>query len=421
MSPIIRWVIKMNFSEEQRKAINSDEPFLFLQACAGSGKTRVIVEKVKRLIFEGVNPEDILCITFTKKASIEMAERLENRTNDVYTFHQFCLNELKKNTVYPYDIFEPDDFSFSPYELLMISRYKNSLYRIRKPNSYSKYQMVLKSKHLKDFDDLLIDYLKSHISENYSYLFIDEFQDTNELQYQVLKKLISCHTKVFAVGDPNQSIYRFRGSNYKIIHQFVHEYKASVLTLSTNYRSTKPIVHIANQLIINNPKRDYLSMNPSIDGYEDVESISFYNLEQESLYVTDLLISIIQKNSNLTTAILYRNHKRAFHLKNHLYELDDYRLQIEDTIHFLTIHQSKGLEFDVVVMIGLEQGELPSLNDNQMIELEEERRLCFVGMTRAKKKLILTHVRLDDQRHIHTPSVFLKESHVKTHDYMPIK
>ncbi|MBN2268406.1 MAG: ATP-dependent helicase [Acholeplasmataceae bacterium] len=411
----------MKFSEEQRKAIASDQPFLFLQACAGSGKTRVIVERVKRHLLENVNQDHILCITFTRKASVEMDERLKHRIKNVYTFHQFCLNMLKENSSYPYEIIDPNDLAYSPNQLLQIANYKNSLYRTNKPNSYHEYQKYLNENKLKDFDDLLIDYLKSNIFNQFQYILIDEFQDTNLLQYEIIKKLKNKHTHIFAVGDPNQSIYRFRGSNYQIIQQFIKDFQANTLTLSTNYRSNQNIIHSVNHLIFHNPKRDNLKMIPYHKRGEKVESFSFHNRVDECLYIVSLCKTLIQDKHHQTIAVLYRNHERAFHLKQYLYQLDDYRLIIDETIHFLTIHQSKGLEFDIVIMIGLEQGELPSLVENQMLELEEERRLCFVGMTRAKKKLILTHIKTDDSKKTYTPSVFLNESRVKTHHHPSIK
>ncbi|MDD4194210.1 MAG: ATP-dependent helicase [Acholeplasmataceae bacterium] len=411
----------MKFSEEQRKAIKDHRPFLFLQACAGSGKTRVIVERVKRHLMEGVLPEKILCLTFTKKASIEMSERLLNQIKNVYTFHQFCLLQLKNHMDYNYEIIDPEEMEISPTELLKISTYKNSLYRTNKPNSFDKYQDKLIKNNFKDFDDLLIDYLKNNIQNNFDYILIDEFQDTNLLQYEVIKKMKKLDTHIFAVGDPNQSIYRFRGSNHLIIFQFIKEFEANILTLSINYRSSANIVNTANQLVIHNPKKDYLEMIPHHQFDENVESYAFMNREDENLFIVNYCQSVIEKNKYKSIAVIYRNHERAYHLKQFIYNLDHYQLKVDETIQFLTIHQSKGLEFDLVILIGLEQGVLPSLRDNQMIELEEERRLCFVGMTRAKKKLILTHVQYDDSSTIYTPSVFLSESHVKTHHFIPIK
>lgn len=410
----------MKFSDEQRKAILSDEPFLFLQACAGSGKTRVIVERVKRLISEGVESCDILCLTFTKKASLEMYHRLNGKIEQIYTFHQFCYKKLKELTYYPFDIMDGDDVSFSPNEILKVSNYKNTLNRTKKPYSYEKYELYLRENQLKDFDDLLIDYLKLELKNNYRYILIDEFQDTNQLQYEVIKKMIKKNTQVFTVGDPNQSIYRFRGSNYQIIHQFVNDYQAKILTLSMNYRSTPEILYHANALIKYNPKRDYLNMLPYHKEDEPVESISFKNKTQESEYILNAIKQYIYQNRFQTYAILYRHHERAYHLKYQLYTTDDYTLMLHQNVDLLTIHQAKGLEFDFVCLIGLEQGELPSTHENQAFELEEERRLCFVGMTRAKKKLILTHVTSDDSGNIYTPSVFLRESRVKTHDYILI-
>jgi DNA helicase-2/ATP-dependent DNA helicase PcrA len=172
---------------------------------------------------------------------------------------------------------------------------------------------------------------------------------------------------------------------------------------------------------MHNPRKDYLKMISFQKGQDIVESYRFLNRNLEAEFIASKLLVIIAQNQYSSIAILYRNHERIYDFKRFLYNLDDHRLEVDKTLYLMTIHQSKGLEFDLVILIGLEHGELPSLKDNQIIELEEERRLCFVGMTRAKKKLILTQVKFDDRRTIYTPSVFLHESHVKTHDYVFIK
>ena len=410
----------MKFSEEQRKAIYTLEPFLFLRACAGSGKTRVIVERAKYLISRGLEHEALLLITFTKKASHEMAHRLNDERFHVYTFHQFCFQRLKNLTDYTYDIYEEDN-TLSPYEKLQITNYKNHLFSTKKPKKYDAYEAHLKKHHQKDFDDLLLDYLNITDEKWYQMIFIDEFQDTNELQYRVLKKLIKQETQVFAVGDPNQSIYRFRGSNYRIIERYINDYHAMELYLSTNYRSIKNVIDTANNLIQHNPKRDYLPMIAYQFESEEVKAYGFKDLLHEAKAIFDYIKTLHREDPSHQYCILYRNHERGYEIRRLLIEKDDYHLKFDENIRCMTIHQAKGLEFDVVFVLGFEGGELPMRLDNQINSLEEERRLCYVALTRAKKVLILTYVRNDRFGNLSTPSVFLGESKVKIHRKLPTK
>src|SRR5690606_11657202 len=239
-------------NEEQSKAVYSKDQFIFLLAGAGSGKTRVIVERIKHLIETGVNPKEILCITFTKKATLEMIERLDSFNLSIHTFHGYCYQQLSK--IKTFKVFEHTNI-FKEDEILAVANYKNSLKTTKKPKIYESYQKYLKERDLLDFDDLMIETIKHVKQHPYKYIFVDEFQDTNLLQFKLLETMIKKETFCFTVGDPDQSIYAFRGARFELIDKFVKQYHATVLKLSKNYRSNDLIINAANNLIKHNKNR----------------------------------------------------------------------------------------------------------------------------------------------------------------------
>ncbi len=412
----------MNLNDEQKKVVYTNERFLFLLASAGSGKTRVITERIKYLINQGISPDRILAITFTRKAALEMKKRTDNEDVHIHTFHQFCFIKLNEVGNEAFKIVEEEQLPFSKTELLKVAKYKNSVYKKSKPMIYDVYQNYLYTRGMKDFDDLLLDYyryIKSyHNVSVYDYIFIDEFQDTNDLQYVLLKRLIHKNTHVLAVGDPDQSIYQFRGANSKIIYRYIKDYQAKLMLLSVNYRSSQIIITHANRLIRRNNRKYHKEMITFNKTKDQVFHIAYPNEIEEALS----LFKIIRKelSENKEVAVLFRNHHRAYELKKVLLE-NDIAIKRDDEIDFLdksvqmmTIHKAKGLEFEVVIIIGLEQGVLPSFQQNSQLILEEERRLMFVAMTRARKVLYFSSIQLDDRNHSFTYSQFIRESGVKT-------
>ena len=413
----------MHLNDEQMKVIESKNRFLFLLAGAGSGKTRVIVEKIKKLIEESVLPQDILAITFTKKAAKEMIERVNHEDVDIHTFHRFCLIQLKAHSTYTYKIIDEANLPFTKDDLLKITRYKNSIYRTTKPKVYEKYQMYLTNHHMKDFDDLLLDFIELIINKScvktYKHIFIDEFQDTNLLQYEVLKHLIKHDTHVLAVGDPDQSIYQFRGAHAKIITSFVNDYQALIFTLTKNYRSSKEIIEISNQLIKKNNRKYKKQLEPINYSIKTPNVFEFDNETCEAIHIIKLIKSLTQnKIKHQEIAILYRNHSRAYEMKYQMDMIDfpyvkENQFVYHQGVHLMTIHQAKGLEFDVVFIVGLEHKVLPSTHHHTQSEQDEERRLMFVAMTRAKKYLYLSYVKCNSFHVIQKPSLFIKECGLK--------
>jgi len=412
-------------NEEQKKVVYANERFLFLLAGAGSGKTRVIVERIKYLIQTGINPKEILAITFTRKAALEMKARVNNEAVHIHTFHQLCFVKIKAYTQKDIKLIDEDQIDFTKKEILEVSRYKNSFYKSKKPVFYERYQQKLLKENMLDFDDLLIiyySYLTSHKEQShYSYIFVDEFQDTNLLQYMLLKALVKKKTSICAVGDPDQSIYQFRGANRLIIDKYIKEFHATLYTLKMNYRSNQTIIKHANRLIERNNRKHEKELIP-------------VNLEETNVYHTifpdDIheaktvirLIYYFKKNhiKEHQIAVLYRNHLRAYALKMCLkeegviYQIDQEDSQFVAGVQLMTMHKAKGLEFDVVIIMGLEQGLIPSKMDNRQLMCDEERRLMFVAITRARHFLFMTTIQKNSDNHTFTSSQFTRESGVKT-------
>ncbi len=276
-----------------------DGPILIL-AGAGSGKTKTITSRVAYLIANGIHPSSILTLTFTNKAANEMKHRALSLINTdisytplLCTFHKFGLlflkhhinilnrsnsfviidNDDKKRIIKSFDIDLP-----IPIIASEISRFKNNLMTPQRaidgaqlPNYkkiahiYKKYDEYLKQNNLVDFEDLLaLPYqileqnptLAKEISQKYQYIMVDEYQDTNDLQFKLLKKLTTAHNNLCVVGDDDQSIYGWRGANIKNILEFSQIFpNTKTIKLEKNYRSTNNILKVANNLIEHNRTR----------------------------------------------------------------------------------------------------------------------------------------------------------------------
>ncbi|MFA5719852.1 MAG: 3'-5' exonuclease, partial [Acholeplasmataceae bacterium] len=268
-------------------------------------------------------------------------------------------------------------------ELRMIDIQKRNQYASKQLKKYNK---LLKKQRLVDFTDLerlLLEKLKnktfeSHLKNQYKYIFIDEFQDTSSYQFSLVKHLKSDDGMIFAVGDPDQSIYGFRGANKNIIQQFLKHFKATLYTLDLNYRSSKEIVAISNRLIVHNTNRYPKSLHSCIKEKGQIHIRYFKDATNKVEYILKEIRHLLTLGIKYEDiAILYRNHYVSNTLKH---ALKDSYIQ---NINLLTIHQSKGLEFKAVMIIGLNEGILP------MEDIEEDRRLMYVAMTRAKRHLYL--------------------------------
>ncbi|SHO80693.1 ATP-dependent DNA helicase UvrD/PcrA/Rep, epsilon proteobacterial type 2 [hydrothermal vent metagenome] len=294
-----------DLNPSQKEAVEHIDGSLLILAGAGTGKTKTLTSRLAYLIgVVGIDPRATLTLTFTNKASLEMRNRavslLKGRCSAppaLYTFHKFGLLFLKfhinklgrKNN---FVIIDSDDKKKLIKEIIKdmnidldigfinneISKYKNSLIsvEIAKESAellqykklavvYERYQKTIIDNNLVDFDDLLMlpyqilksdDELRIEISNRYQYVMVDEYQDTNELQFKILELLVSEHGNLCVVGDDDQSIYGWRGANIRNILEFHKNFEnTKIVKLETNYRSTTPILDIANSLIEHNSYR----------------------------------------------------------------------------------------------------------------------------------------------------------------------
>ncbi len=618
----------------QREAVLATEGPVLVIAGAGSGKTRVLTYRIAHLVAAvGVKPQEILAITFTNKAAGEMRERLQSvvgvvaRTMWVMTFHAACGRILRREaprlgyrsnfTIYDQadqvrlvkqclEELDRDPKRFVPRgihaqisnaknQLVSPEEYKNrvaSFYDQTVADVYELYQRRLLNSNAADFDDLLmltVEVLdrfpeaRTKWQKAFRYVLVDEYQDTNHAQYRLLQLLAGEHKNVFAVGDPDQSIYAFRGADIRNIMEFERDFGgAKQIALEQNYRSTNAILRAANAVISENRERKPKNLWSELgegdpvrvievedehaearfvaaeiaglvdEGFAGSEIAVFYRTNAQSRVVEDVLvrqdipyqviggpkfyeraeikdaIAYLQAIDNPSDAIsltrianrprrgigdasLARLQTYADAHGLSLWEalehpeeagcggaplkaIDKFRtlmqssmagagelpvpellervleqsgyleaLEAERTIEaqgrienlqelvgvareyqegsenpslseflqqislfsdqdaieeerslvtLMTLHNAKGLEFRAVFLIGMEEGVFPHSRSIEEQGLEEERRLCYVGLTRAQERLVLTHAAarsLWGSRGYNLPSRFLDE------------
>ncbi len=379
-------------NERQREAVNITEGPLLVLAGAGSGKTKVLTTKVAYLILEkNVSPDNILAITFTNKAAKEMKDRILNMVGmvgykiQISTFHSFGLAILKKH----YDklglsknftILDSDDSNVVVKNILkdrnydenyrairsIISNNKNALvdslefarfvsndYDEMVLDVYQRYEDRLKRNNSVDFDDLLMlpivlfrkypNILKEY-QEQYKYILIDEYQDTNEAQYLLAKMISAKYKNICVVGDDSQSIYSWRGSNYKNILNFEKDYPdCKTVYLEQNYRSTKTIIEASNELIKNNVHRK--DKNLWTDNEEGVK-IEYHiasNEKDEAYYVIREINKLIDEGTKLSDiAILYRTNAQSQNFEKELV-LSNIPYKVVGSVYFYNRKEIKDL------------------------------------------------------------------------------
>ncbi len=351
-------------NDRQKEAVLYGDGPLLILAGAGSGKTSVLTKRVAYLIKErNISPKNIVAITFTNKAAKEMKERIikevgkEGYDIQISTFHSFGLRIIKENYEKlgyekNFTIIDSDDSltvvkkilkemgidstRFNPKfiknqisscknEMVTPEKYKNLVndelsditYKV-----YKKYQDTLLRNNSLDFDDLLIKPIElfnkyKEVLENYQelfkYVFIDEYQDTNEAQY-ILSKMISAKYKnICVVGDDAQSIYSWRGANFKNILNFEKDYKnAKVILLEQNYRSTKTILNAANSVIKNNINKKDKNLWTDNSLGEKIKYVRTNDEKDEASYVTREIRNLVNNGVSLDDiAVLYRTNAQS--------------------------------------------------------------------------------------------------------------
>ena len=338
-------------NEAQKEAARHIDGPLLILAGAGSGKTKTVTTRLAYLISLGIDPASILTLTFTNKAAKEMRERALNMIEETLhppllcTFHKFGLLFLKFHIdklgrSNNFIIIDTDDKkrilkSFKsdlPLSLVAseISKYKNSLITpeeaiqsARLPNFkkisalYKKYEEYLLENNLVDFDDLLAltykildqdEELCRQTSQKYRYIMIDEFQDTNELQNLLVRKLCSTHDNICVVGDDDQSIYGWRGANVKNILEFPQSYEnVKVIKLEKNYRSTKKILEAANNLIEHNRSRLGKKLEATLEDGKPIEVMALGDEQEEASTVAQKIAKLISQGVDPSRiAVLFR-------------------------------------------------------------------------------------------------------------------
>ena len=395
-----------DLNDKQKEAVLYNDGPLLIIAGAGAGKTKTLTSKIAYLIDEkNVSPYSILAITFTNKAAKEMRDRLYNLIGSdakkltVSTFHSFGLKLLRENYDYlGYDknfvIMDSDDsltvvkkiikeLGYDPkiynprairnkisscknemtspemYEKYAVSDYEKIVNEI-----YKKYEKKLKKNNSVDFDDLLLlpiklfkkypDVLEKY-QNIYKYILIDEYQDTNEAQYILTKLLSEKNRLITCVGDDSQSIYSFRGANYKNILNFEKDYKdAKTILLEQNYRSTSTILDAANQVIKNNKMKKDKKLWTARGIGEKIKYYRAYNEKDEAQYVIRKIKELINKNVDYKDiAVLYRTNAQSRVIEEEMLKENlPYRVvgsfyfysrkEIKDLIAYLRlIHNSK--------------------------------------------------------------------------------
>ena len=294
-----------SLNEEQYNAVTQTEGAVLVTAGAGSGKTRVLTTRIAHILCElNVKPYEVLAITFTNKAANEMRSRLYEMgapAKDVwgFTFHGFCLKILRKfidklpNYNSNFSIFAEQEREHCIKRIIKEldlddQEIKNLIYNISRAKSwgiepfdfktqynyidnvdtvacvYEAYNKELQKQNALDFDDLLIKALyllkndeevRTYYQTKFKYIHVDEFQDTNSVQYEMLKIIAAKNKNIFVVGDEDQSIYSWRGAVINILSDFINTYNPRIYKLEQNYRSTKKILALANKIIANNTER----------------------------------------------------------------------------------------------------------------------------------------------------------------------
>ncbi|HOP07612.1 MAG TPA: UvrD-helicase domain-containing protein [candidate division Zixibacteria bacterium] len=352
-----------NLNEAQLQAVTTTEGPLLVVAGAGSGKTRVLTRRLAYILTERkAAPHEILAVTFTNKAAGEMKQRVAEllggdiRSLQVSTFHSFCARLLRSDGQHlgydsTFTIFDQADaltllkncvkelgFSttqFSPKaQLGKISRAKNKLVL---PNDFSTnsngyfekitsqlygmYQSRLRQCNAMDFDDLLVNsvlLLKNHEAvgtkyrDRFKYILVDEYQDTNHVQYLLLKNLVGPHKNICVVGDEDQSIYGWRGADIRNILDFERDFPgARTIKLEQNYRSTKTILRAASSVIKNNEARkDKTLRTDNADG-DKIRHYLVDNAEEEAIRIVDVIDKERDKTPLKEQAILYRTNAQS--------------------------------------------------------------------------------------------------------------
>ena len=419
-------------TEQYNIAVNKDfidqRTALCIIACAGSGKTTTLIAKIIYMITVlHCEPRDFFITTFTKNASNELRERLTSTLGEdiigkmtIGTFHSIAYSKMIKNNDYVIED-NIESYLHKYSDILCVDDNEYQEMRITAQDGIYDANDVLIDETLDDEDDDN-DSLEQFImteDHQYKYVFIDEYQDINDVQEKIIKSLYKSAKLLVVVGDDQQNIYTFRKTNIKYILNFDKNYdNASHTYLIKNYRCNTNIVDLANIVLsYNHDKIDktIVAMNKSVARKIIITSVKNQKEQIEFLIRKLLKICEEDKDNLHKIAIIARNNyvlkilesKLAFHnIPTFYIESNGDNIMAKQLVQNImgrvilsTIHGTKGLEFDNVYIIDINSSTFPSPRCD---DVEEERRLFYVGITRAKNKLYMCY----DERQT---SIFIDE------------
>ena len=407
---------KKLLNPSQIQAIETINGPVLIMAGAGSGKTRVLTHRYAHLVkHHNVDVEQILAITFTNKAAEEMKSRISNLLNLkispkwISTFHSLCVKILRihgdkigyKSNFTIYDQSDSNKVirncmsennvdlkQYSPKRFQAhISNLKNSMispgealenaesfFEVKVAEIYSSYEKKLMIANSMDFDDLLIktvellqtnESILKFWSNKFQFIMVDEYQDTNFVQYKLVELLGSNNKNVCVVGDSDQSIYAFRGADIRNIIEFEKDFSnATVIQLDKNYRSSKKILNLANSVISNNPRKIEKNLWTDNDDGLDISSFRFRSEKDEARWVAEEVKSLIDSSKDNEIAIFYRTNSQSRLFEEELRMLNiNYKVigsvrfydrkEIKDVISYLQflVNDSDTVAFERIVNV----------------------------------------------------------------------
>ena len=355
-----------SLNPQQLEAVNYDAGPCLIVAGAGTGKTKTLTTKIAKLIADGYHPARILAVTFTNKAAQEMRERVDSLVPGagkkvwIHTFHSFGVRILRQNAQTlglsrDFAIYDDSDQKKVVSLILeqmgikdpkkeisqivsLISRAKDDMvspetmmqsatasgldFKIRAAEVYRRYEQKLKEAGALDFGDLLVktvvllrdhEDIRSYYQEFFEYILVDEYQDTNHTQYLITKMLAAKRRKLCVVGDPDQSIYSWRGANIRNILEFEKDFQdVKTITLEQNYRSTKVILEASNRLITKNKKRKEKNLFTDKSQGDPIEVRELLTEGDEARWVSQNIKALVDEGASLKeVAVFYRTNAQS--------------------------------------------------------------------------------------------------------------
>ena len=431
----------MDLNREQIEAVNSTNGPLLIFAGAGSGKTRVITNRIIRMVEElHIDPRKIVALSFTNKSAREMRERIYKLIGrkkikgiELSTFHALGLKICKLHIdkigfKTPFLLQTPNDLEITISDILkkykidsklfpikqilsQLSYYKNSgkkrdettEWSLLIDRIYEDYNNTMRGMNALDFDDLIlkpIEIIKSseevrHYYHNkFKYFMIDEFQDTNEVQYNLIKQLLGNNNNICVVGDDDQSIYGFRGSNKDLILNFENDFPGTkVINLLRNYRSSDTILSVANSLIKKNKNRREKILIGTIQGNFIPIVIERENEREEAIYIVDQIQDLIVRNKvrGGEISILFRTNYQSRPFEEELrlrsipykligaYNFFD-RKEVKDLIAYIRIVANQNDDLSIMRILNYPKRGLGQNTQLKIVEKASELEINIFGV-----------------------------------------